>query len=107
MKTSNKILALRVALLMAVSEAEKAKATEDGETSNMDTPTIHLERWKLSDIEEAFKLTGLVPDTRRNGCTFILRACEGQGFRRTAMAEAFCRSLRASGYDAGVDYRMD
>ena len=105
MKTE-KILALRVALLIAVSEAEKMKHTDDDGTSNMDTPTISLPRWSESAINEAFQLTGLVPN--RHGSTiFILRACEGQGYRRTAMAEAFCESLRASGYTAGVDYRMD
>lgn len=37
---NNKILSLRVALLMAVSAAEAVKGTEDGGTSNMDTPTV-------------------------------------------------------------------
>ena len=101
-----KILALRVALLIAVSEAEKLKHTEDGGTSNMDTPTIHLPGWSNQAILEAFKLTGLVPDCRRKK-VYILRACDGQGFRRTAMAEAFCKSLRASGYTSSVDYRID
>ena len=103
---NKKILALRVALLIAVSEAEKVKHTEDGGTSNMDTPTIALPHWSASAIEEAFNLTGLVP-SRHGNTVFILRACEGQGFRRTAMAEAFCNSLKAQGYQAAVDYRMD
>ena len=102
----NKILALRVALLIAVSEAEKVKDTEDGGTSNMDTPTIYLPRWSSQSINEAFELTGLTPSIHRK-TVFILRACEGQGYRRTAMAEAFCNSLKAQGYTAGVDYRMD
>ena len=103
---NNKILALRVALLMAVSAAEKVKDTEDGGTSNMDTPTIYLQKWSAGAISEAFQLTGLVP-SRHGNTVFILRACEGQGYRRTAMAKAFCESLKASGYTAGVDYRMD
>ena len=101
-----KILALRVALLIAASEAEKVKHTEDGGTSNMDTPTISLPNWNASAIEEAFNLTGLVP-SRHGNTIFILRACEGQGFRRTAMAKAFCNCLKAQGYQAAVDYRMD
>ena len=103
---NKKILALRVALLIAVSEAEKVKNTEDGGTSNMDNPTIYLPDWSESAINEAFQLTGLVP-SRHGSTVFILRACDGQGYRRTAMAEAFCNSLKASGYTAGVDYRMD
>ena len=101
-----KIIALRVALLIAVSEAEKVKGTEDGGTCNMDTPTVYLPGWNESAINEAFGLTGLVP-SRHGNTVFILRACEGQGYRRTAMAEAFCNSLKASGYSASVDYRMD
>ena len=103
---NEKILALRVALLIAVSEAKKVNDTEDGGTSNLDTPTISLPNWSSSAISEAFLLTGLVPSKHGN-TVFILRACEGQGYRRTAMAEAFCESLRTSGYTAGVDYRID
>lgn len=106
MTKKEKILALRVALLIAVSEAEKMKYTEDEGTSNMDAPTIYLPEWSESDINEAFQLTGLVP-SRHKEAIYILRACEGQGYRRTAMAEAFCKSLRASGYTAAVDYRLD
>lgn len=101
-----KILALRVALLIAVSETEKVKDTEDGGTSNMDTPTIFLSKWSKLAIDEAFQLTGLAP-SKHGSTVFILRACEGQGYRQTAMAEAFCESLKAAGYTAGVDYRMD
>ncbi len=103
---NNKILALRVALLIAVSATEAVKGTEDGGTSNMDTPTVFLPKWQKSAIEEAFNLTGLVPSIH-GSTVFILRACDGQGYRRTAMAEAFADSLKASGYSAGVDYRMD
>ena len=102
----HQILALRVALLIAVSEAEKVKDTDDGGTSNMDTPTILLPKWSESEIYEAFRLTGLYPSIHES-TVYILRACDGQGYRRTAMAEAFSRSLNASGYKSGVDYRMD
>lgn len=104
---NKKILALRCALLIAVSEAEKAKDTEDGGTSNFDNPVIVLKSWKRQDIEEAFKLTGLRPYFESNGVVEILNSVEGQGFRRTAMAEAFRDSLRASGYISYVRYQMD
>ena len=103
---NEKILALRCALLIAVSEAEKLKDADDGGTSNMDTPIIFLPNWSWAAIEEAFKLTGLAP-SRHGSTVHILRACEGQGFRRTAMAKAFRDSLKASGYPAAVYYRMD
>lgn len=103
---NEKILALRCALLIAVSEADKAKDTNDGGTCNVDTPILFLPGWTWAQITEAFQLTGLVP-SRRGSTVYILRACDGQGFRRTAMAEAFRDSLKASGYNAAVDYQMD
>ena len=103
---NEKILALRVSLLIALSYAQKKKNVDDGGTSNIDTPVLFLPFWNMSDIEEAFKLTGLVPSKHGNAI-FILRACEGQGFRRTAMAEAFSNSMKEQGYMSGVDYRMD
>ena len=103
---SKKILALRVALLIAANEANKSNDVYDGGTSNMDTPIIFLPKWRKSDIEQAFKLTGLVPSI--DGISVhVLRVCEGQGFRRTAMAEAFCDSMKEQGYQAVVEYRMD
>lgn len=104
---NEKIFALRVALLIAVSEAEKVKNTEDGGTSNFDNPVIVLKCWKRQDIEEAFKLTGLRPYFENNSTIEILNSVEGQGFRRTAMAEAFRDSLKVSGYNSYVRYQMD
>lgn len=103
---NEKILALRCALLIATGEAEKKKDIKDDGTSNIDTPILFLPGWSWASILEAFQLTGLVP-CRHGSTVYILRACEGQGFRRTAMAEAFRDSLKASGYKAAVDYRMD
>ena len=73
---NEKILALRCALLIAVSEAEKKKDTEDGGTSNMDTPILFLPGWTWAQIAEAFQLTGLVP-SRHGSTVYILRSCEG------------------------------
>lgn len=103
---NDKILALRCALLIAISEAEKEKDTKDDGTCNMDTPILFLPGWSWAAILEAFQLTGLVP-SRRGSTVYILRACKGQGFRRTAMAEAFRDSLKASGYNAAVHYQID
>ena len=103
---SKKILALRVALLIAVSEANKHKNVNDLGTCNMDTPIIFLPKWRKSDIEKAFNLTGLTPYIEGSSI-HVLRACEGQGFRRTAMAEAFRDSMKEQGYQAVVEYRMD
>ena len=105
MKT-NKINDLHFALLVAKVKASELNDIDDGGTSNMDTPVIFLPEWNKSDIAKAFESTGLIPSIHK-GAVFILRACDGQGYRRTAMAEAFRDSLRTSGYNSAVDYRMD
>ena len=107
MKKQDKILALRVALLIAYSEAEKLKTVEDDGTCNFDCPIIYLEAWSKRDVLEAFKLTGLSPYFKDGGGVEIEGACNGIGARRTAMAEAFRDSLKAQGYKAYVHYVMD
>ena len=105
--TNEKILALRVALLKAVYAAEQKKDTEDGGTCNFDTPCIILKGWNKTEVEEAFLLTGLRAYFEKDEVVKIFDGCEGQGFRRTAMAEAMRDSLKADKYTAFVDYRMD
>ena len=107
MKEHEKITALRVALLQAIEEAGKVRLIDDGGTSNFDTPVIILEGWEGSEIRQAFLLTGLTPYIEKNGVVEILKACLGQGFRRTAMAEAFRGSLKNSGYTSYVHYQID
>ena len=107
MKNQDKILVLRVALLIAYSEAEKLKTVEDDGTCNFDSPIIYLEGWRRRDVLEAFKLTGLSPYFKDGGGIMIEGACNGFGARRTAMAEAFRDSLKAQGYKAYVHYVMD
>ena len=107
MKTE-RILALRCALLIAYSEAQKHKEIDDGGTCNFDTPTLKLtSEWKESDVNEAFKLTGLQYYKVDEDYYHILGACEGQGFRRTEMAKAFRDSLKEQGYTSYVHYQMD
>lgn len=108
MKTKEQILALRVALLKAIAEAEQFNQVDDGGTSNFDNPVIKLDGWKHTEVIEAFLLTGLNPYKEQAGYYSILNFCtNGQGYRRTAIAEAFRDSLKASGYTAYVDYRID
>lgn len=58
-KPKNEILALRIALILAKQEAKKLKDTDDGGTCNLDLPVLILKQWHSSDINEAFKNTGL------------------------------------------------
>lgn len=106
--TIDKMMELKKALLAAKQAAEKLKDTEDGGTCNFDTPILVLPKeWSVSNIYEAFEHTGLRADITRRNFIRIYGAVEGQGFRRTYMAEAFRDSLKAAGYDAIVEYRMD
>lgn len=103
----NKILALRVALLKAVAAADQHKLDNDEGTCCLDEPFIILKNWSKASIKEAFMLTGLRPDITDKDIVYILNGVNGQGFRRTAMAEAIRDSLRESGYTAHVHYRVD
>ena len=105
MKT-NKILALRVALLIASKAATDKSNVEDDGTCNLDTPCLVLPGWTKQEIEEAFQLTGLYPNIYNN-CVHIGGVVEGCGFKRTAMAEAFRDSLKQSGYNSYVYYKID
>ena len=98
---------LRFALLVAKVKAFDLIETEDNGTCNFDSPTLVLPKeWSDKDIKEAFSGTGL--QYYREGRTIeIYNATNGQGFRRTIMAEAFRDSLIASGYVSHVYYQMD
>ena len=103
-----KTLELKSALLIAKIEAEKFKDTDDGGTCNFDTPTLKLpSEWTNWMLDVAFQRTGLSYERVSKETIFIHGAVEGQGFRRTTMAEAFRDSLVASGYVSYVYYQMD
>lgn len=108
MISNNQILSLREALKKAVNESYIYSTVEDGGTSNFDTPILQLPKdWSKEEIKEAFISTGLYPEITKDNMIYILRACQGQGFRRTAMAEAFRDSLRSSGFTSYVEYKTD
>lgn len=106
--SSVKIKSLKYALELAKAEAMNYKTVEDGGTCNFDTPMIVLSsEWKDSDVNKVFKATGLRPYKVEKNVYHVLGAVEGQGFRRTAMAEAFRDCLRKLGYSSYVYYQMD
>ena len=76
--------------------------------SNFDTSTLTLtSEWEAADVEKAFNLTGLKPYKVAKNVYHVLGAVEGQGFRRTAMAEAFRDMLNGLGYNSHVYYQRD
>ena len=107
MKISNAdIIHLETALECAKHEAQKIDC-QDGGSCNFDAPYIVLPGWSESDVEKAFKFAKLRPYKLGEQSYEIFDAVEGQGFRRTAMAEVFATQLRAWGYSAGVRYVLD
>ena len=106
MSKTNQELDLFTALLYAKVKASEQSNIDDGGTSNMDTPIVKLPGFSKQTIENAFRAAKLTPYFEGN-VIFIHGACEGQGFRNTAMAEAFRDALKSFGYNAAVDYRID
>ncbi len=105
--TKKSINDLHFALLAAKIKAYDLIETEDNGTCNFDSPILILEKeWSDKDIREAFNGTGL-QYLREKDTIEIYNATDGQGYRRTAMAEAFRDSLVKMGYKSYVYYQMD
>lgn len=108
-KISEKVKALAEALAKARAEALKFKDIDDGGTCNLDCPTLHLKRWRETDVQKACELAGLSCNKWEDYYFnyHIARACYGQANRRTKMAEAFTEAMKNAGYEASVWYAMD
>lgn len=94
-------------LLQADRAARELENTEDGGTCNFDTPVIKLEN---ADKKRLAQLEWHVKPIEERGwkdCYFVFITLSGQGNRRTRMAEAAAKSLKANGWDASVYYEMD
>lgn len=106
--TAKEIDALEMAISKAEKEAQKYANTEDGGTSNFDTPMVKVnatERQLACMDWQVIKEGKREPD---GGTWFqVLINLDGQGNRRTRMAQAAAKSLKESGYTSGVYYQMD
>lgn len=115
MKRANneKYEALRAALERAKIAAELAEQPDDGGTCNFDSPTLDYRAMGLSKKKaiETIEQAGLnCFEWKSRGCIFGLVICgmtKGQGNCRTAMAEAFQKSLQSDGIESGMYYQMD
>ena len=83
----------------------------DGGTCNYDTPVIILKGCRLGQVEAAAKQAGITTDKMSGrhcaGNYFVYVPLHGQAMRRTKMAEAATKSLKASGYEARTWYHAD
>lgn len=89
--------------------AAKAHINEpDGGTCNFDYAYIRVKGMRPSKAHEIATLSGVELRLHDfHGRVLELCVTSGQGARRTAMAEAAHKSLKESGIDAGMYYRMD
>lgn len=115
--TSSKYEQLKTALLKAKKAAQNAWQEDDGGTCNFDMPVINYRAMHYAPKKaiEIIKGCGLDGDTMSeyghywSGCinVLILGINDGQGNRRTRIAEAFCNSLNSSGIKALMYYQAD
>lgn len=111
-KFTRKMAALVEALKTACVEASRVcNMNDDGGTCNFDSPELFLPRWKQAEIEACAKEAGLGTYSwksyRGKKWVFTVPHPCGQGDNRTRMAEAMCKSLKNSDYDASMYYQMD
>ncbi|HEV3256591.1 MAG TPA: hypothetical protein VG013_06920 [Gemmataceae bacterium] len=84
---------------------------DDGGTCNFDTPAVQLPRVPEKLVEECAAEAGITASAfhwfggRR--WFFVYVPTHGQANRRTIMAEAGCRCLKASGLDAMMYMQAD
>ena len=97
-------------LKAAYAHGLERRGDDDGGTSNLDAPTLHLPGWDKALVEIAARTAGVVCSTWRPGkVTLFVFGIPGvgQGYTRTNAAEAFRAYMEAQGYDAGMYYQMD
>ena len=110
----NKYEELKIALERAKIQAEAARQDDDGGTCNFDSPTIDYRAMGMQKAKaiETIESVGLscFDWTGYYGKVYGLVVCgmtAGQGNCRTAMAEAFHKSLVSDGINSGMYYQMD
>ena len=103
----NKYDNLVVALKKAYEDAQKA-ICEDGGTCNLDMPILDYRDMKMQKGKAiaAIERAGFSA-AEYGGYLHIYGVVHGQGYCRTAMAEAFRDSLKNSGFSCRVYYQID
>lgn len=109
-KTKVELEELNNALSSAVTAAKQLANTEDGGSCNFDSVTLRISIPATLAEQACVKLEKmLVRDWGRlwRGHYMVDIPLSGQADRRSCMAEAACKSLRESGYDAHMFYMVD
>lgn len=88
-----------------------AEETEDGGTSNFDSPVLKLPRWTEKLVEQASKEAGMGAFKWMCGKTVLgwvfSFQSTGQADRRSRRAEAIADELKRRGYEVSMYYQMD
>lgn len=106
--TTKEIDALEMAIAKAEKEAQKYANTEDGGTCNFDTPMVKVKATERQLAQMDWRCSKVGKRQPDGGTWFeVWINLDGQGNRRTRMAEAAAKSLQQSGYNASVFYSMD
>lgn len=104
---------LKEALIKAIECAKNAKTEEDGGTCNSDSPVLlyskmGYQKQKTISVIESVGLSCWMPyGIHWKGALILSGMTSGQGYCRTAMAEAFRESLKESEIESGMYYQVD
>ena len=83
---------------------------DDGGTCNFDSVYVRAKGMTKAMVQDLQELSGVsltLTNTRWHGRMLVLNCTEGQGARRTRMAEAAYGWLKTAGVDCGMYYQMD
>lgn len=97
-------------LRAALAYGRENAGTDDGGTSNLDSPIIYLPGWDPKRVQAAVSAAGLTCylwETYFKDSYVLSLPGVGQGYNRTNAAIAMRNFLVEKGYDAGVYTRMD
>ncbi len=98
------------ALKAAKAAAAEFKDHDDGGTCNFDAPVFEVGRMQTKTVEALAKEAGVsIHVSRWFGARYaFVHVMQGQGMRRTVMAEAATRALKANGIETATTYyQMD
>ena len=98
---------LALAITKANAYAAAYSEVEDGGSCNLDTPVIKIKGLTEEQAKQLPANLGKVSSGVWKGWWFVFGNLQGQAMRRTAMAEAICKSLEEDGYEASVYYMLD
>jgi hypothetical protein len=99
--------------LKAANEAAQKAFTEcmakhgDRGTCNFDSAVLYFPRIQATKVLAVGEQVGVRLFKDFRGRYHVSTPCGGQGFARTAQAEAMYNVLKAAGWETGMYYQMD